>query len=322
MSSQIRVLFGAVLLAPLALLLTGRPTVAESDNDRRQTPDLVITEDSQLALLGKTGKAVIGSCKKEDALWHGKIALKNIGSAPVVVEERGSALPPIGAGERERERERRGEHPHLRAYVPNNIELRTDQWLTRSLGEFGQELLDVEIGVGKDKCRNYEAPPVFDERLSGLPGPIRMERMERGERGDDGPPDPYTWRIKKIQRALNEKGYAVNDDGEYGAQTIKALEAYFKDHHQVPPRDITKKPLPPETVSLLFEALGIPAPDVPPPGHGDTGPAIGGADECRRGVNLVPVYVEIDPERAIPDENRSNNRVQFTVAIDCSTVAK
>ena len=304
MNAQKSKVLDAVLLLPLALLLAGHSTAAESESDRRQTPDLVITEDSQLALLGKAGKAVIGSCKKDDPLWHGKIALKNIGSAPVVVEEKGSALPPIGAGEVAREREKRGP-PHVRAYVPNNIELRSDRWLTRTLAEFGQELLDIEIGGGKDKCRNYEAPPVFDERLSGLPGPIHVEHV------DEGQPDAYAWRIKKIQRALIEKGYSLTDDGDYGPRTIKALEAYFKDHHQPPPRDITLRPLPPETVSFLLEAFGIPASDGPPLGHGDGGAAIGSGDECRRGVNLVPVYIEIDPERAVPDENRSNNRVQF-----------
>jgi hypothetical protein len=91
--------------------------------------------------------------------------------------------------------------------------------------------------------------------------------------------------------------------------------------YQPPPRDITLRPLPPETVSFLLEALGIPAGDEPP-GHSDGGTAVGIGDECRRGVNLVPVYIEIDPERAIPDEVRSNNRVQFTVAIDCSNVAR
>jgi hypothetical protein len=75
-------------------------------------------------------------------------------------------------------------------------------------------------------------------------------------------------------------------------------------------------------VRAILEALGVgPEPAPPPPvvTGGTRGPS---GDECIRGINLVPIYLEIDPERAIENEDRSNNRVQFTVAIDCSHVAK
>jgi hypothetical protein len=110
-------------------------------------------------------------------------------------------------------------------------------------------------------------------------------------------------------------------DGDYGLETIKAIKALYKDRNQPPPPEVDQRPPPHKTVSILLEALGI-APEhlpLPPPPAASKS---GGSDECIRGTNLVPIYLEIDPERQIPDENRSNNRVQFTVAIDCSNVAR
>jgi hypothetical protein len=76
----------------------------------------------------------------------------------------------------------------------------------------------------------------------------------------------------------------------------------------------------------VLDALGI-GPGGPPPPPDEVAAPVKGTqnpagDECIRGINLVPIYVEIDPERRVPDENRSNNRVQFTVAIDCSNIAR
>ena len=72
-------------------------------------------------------------------------------------------------------------------------------------------------------------------------------------------------------------------------------------------------------MKILLEALGIPDEPLPPPPTASGGAA---SSECIRGINLVPIYLEIDPLRQIPNEERSNNRVQFTVAIDCSNVAR
>lgn len=319
MNSQSSSLPVVLLLVPLAFLLAAPSAAQDSEpsktTDRSNAPDLVITEDSQLALSGKTGKAVIGSCEQDQPLWKGKIALKNIGRTTVY------ATPPPAA---RLEPTRPQEWPHVRAYVPNNIVLMAEDRLEHDLGEFGQELIELEIGKGEPKCRNYGAPPVFDERLSGRPGPIfKREGPPEGL----GPEGPYMWRIKRIQRALIDKGYSVTDDGDYGPQTIRAVAAYFKDHRRTPPPEVFERPLSPEMANFLLEVLGAERHDErPEPGPG---PVVApsavistGGDECVRGINLVPIYIEIDPERQIPDENRSNNRVQFTVAIDCSNVAR
>jgi len=322
MNSRKSSVYVALLLLPSVSLLVGTSAANDVDrSDRITTPDLVITEDTRIALQGRKGKAVIGSCEFEAPLWEGKIAIKNIGSAPVEVEDedevdRDAALPRIGAdaeAHRREVRERRSKlPPHVRVYVPNNIELQAQDRLSHTLDEFGQELVYIEIGRRKNKCRNYDAPPVFDERVAGNPGPLSL------------PPPPiggYGWQIKRIQEALMAQGYhlTAGADGDYGPQTARAVVAFFKDHNQPPPPGIFRKPLAPETVSLLLEALKPEEAGEQP--TGSPGP-IGGGDECIRGVNIVPVYIEIDPERKIEGENRSNNRVQFTVAIDCSNIAK
>jgi hypothetical protein len=312
MDSQKSKIFWAVMSLPLALLFAGSAAAQQTEEgkpDRSNAPDLVISEDSQLALSGKTGKAVIGSCEQAKPLWEGKIALKNVGRASVL------ATPPPAA---RLEPQRPLEWPHVRAYVPNNIELQDEARLEHDLGEFGQELVQLEIGKGEPKCRNYNAPPVFDERLAGRPGPLY--RRDGPDDGPERPEDRYGWQIRRLQQSLIEKGYSLPSgvDGDYGPQTIRAIESFFKDRRQPPPREIYTKPVAPETLALLLEALGRgPRDDVPPP---EARAPVG--DECIRGVNLVPIYVELDPERQIPDENRSNNRVQFTVAIDCSNVAR
>jgi peptidoglycan hydrolase-like protein with peptidoglycan-binding domain len=205
----------------------------------------------------------------------------------------------------------------VRVYVPNNIELQAQVRLSHSLEEFGQELLEIEIGRGKNKCRNYDAPPIFDENLSGRPGPIRLQAPAE-------PVGGYGWRIKAIQHALIRKGYPLSSgpDGDYGPETARAVVAFFRDRHERPPAGIHQRPLPPEAVGFLLEALGA-------GGEGEseeidtaTTGSVGGGDECKRGVNLVPIYLEVDPDRKIMNENRSNNRVQFIVAIDCSNVAR
>jgi peptidoglycan hydrolase-like protein with peptidoglycan-binding domain len=111
----------------------------------------------------------------------------------------------------------------------------------------------------------------------------------------------------------------LRPDGDYGPETAAAVAAYFRDRRLPPPDGIHQRPASPETLSFLLEALaaGGESEEV---SNITTG--VVGGDECKRGVNLVPIYIEIDPERAIPNENRTNNRVQFTVSIDCSNVAK
>jgi hypothetical protein len=326
MDSKKSKLFGALLFLPLAVLLIGTSSAQDpkSDDDkadRSSAPDLVITEDTQIALRGRTGKAVTGSCKYEDPLWEGKIALKNIGGAPVVVEPatRRDRLTPVPAEDRlspvptGRDEEDDDRPYHVRVYVPNNIELQAEARLSHDLDEFGQELLEIEIGRGKNKCRNYDAPPVFDENLSGRPGPIPSV--------PDAPFEEYGWRIKKIQHALIQKGYPLHPDGDFGPESARAALTYFKDRHIPPPPGIELKPLPPETVTFLLEALAIGVGEEDVDSAAITG-SVGGGDECKRGVNLVPIYLEVDPDRQIKNENRSNNRVQFTVAIDCSNVAR
>jgi len=330
MDSKICKAFGALLFLPLAVLLASASAANDSDDaktDMTAAPDLVITEDTQIALHGRNGKAVTGSCKYEDPLWEGKIALKNIGNKTIEVpeedeeEERETPVVPPVAGEKrvlsaaeEKRRREREEHPHVRAYVPNNIEFRSGARLTHSLDEFGHELVTLSIGKGKNKCRNYDAPPVFDEHLSGVTGPLPAQSLP--------PPfDGFGWRIKRIQHALIQKGYPLRPDGDYGPETARAVAAYFRDRRIPPPPGIHEKPVAPETVSFLLEALAASG-----EGDGEEADAVPtggvGGDECKRGVNLVPIYVEIDPERTIPDENRTNNRVQFTVAIDCSNFAR
>jgi hypothetical protein len=312
MSSHKSSLLVALLCLPLAWLSAGS-SVAQGANgdasDKNANPDLVITEDSQIAPQGRIGKAVVGSCKTADPLWQGYIALKNIGGAPVKVEGRHERLATTGGQEEELA-------PHVRVYVPNHIELQGEARLSHDLKPFGQELLKVSIGQDAPKCRNYDAPPVFDERLSGQPGPIyRSEERER-----KGPADPLARRIKRIQAVLIDKGFPLSSgpDGDYGPETIRALIAFFKQRHQAPPPHFRQRPPRPETVHLLLEALGIGLEPPPPPPP----PRSAGGDECIKGINLVPVYVEIDPLREIDGEDRSNNRVQFTVAIDCSNVAR
>jgi hypothetical protein len=333
MDSKKSKVFGALLFLPLAVLLVGTSAANDDDADQKkradvETPDLVITEDTQIALHGRNGKAVTGSCKYEDPLWEGKVALKNIGNRTIEVpeeeeeeEETRPLVPPIG-GERElrkaeealKEKERELRPPHVRVYVPNNIEFRADRRLTHDLSEYGQELLTIKIGEKKNKCRNYDAPPVFDERLSGVAGPLPAPAAAAA-----APYDGYGWRIKRIQHALIQKGYPLTPDGDYGPETSRAVAAYFRDRRLPPPDGIHRKPISPETVSFLLEALaaGGESEEVETVTTGGVG-----GDECKRGVNLVPIYIEIDPERDIPNENRTNNRVQFTVAIDCSNVAR
>ena len=313
-----------VLFLPLAVLLVSTSAAQDTDSDNKKVdqnsaPDLVITEDTQIALRGRTGKAVTGSCKYEDPLWEGKIALKNIGGAPVVVDpeptrrDRLTPVPtdrlsPVPTTEDEDD-----ERPfQVRVYVPNNIELQAQARLSHTLDEFGQELLEIEIGRNKNKCRNYDAPPVFDERLSGTAGPLPPV--------PDAPFDGYGWRIKKIQHALLQKGYLCVLTVTMVRKRSRAVETYFRDRHLPLPPGIHLRPLPPETVSFLLEALAASGPEE----EVDTGSTgtVGGGDECKRGVNLVPIYLEVDPDRQIKNENRSNNRVQFTVAIDCSNVAR
>jgi hypothetical protein len=297
--------FGALLFLPLAVLLVS--TAAAQDDDSQDFPDLVITEDTQMG--ERLGKVVKGSCESNAPLWEGYIAIKNIGKATVPAKLEGEARwdPAAAAAARAS-----GKYwPHVRAYVPNNIQLKAEHRLDSDLGYLGQELVELSIGEGEPKCRNYSAPPVFDENLSGRPGPINLPAPAESGGG-------YGWRIKAIQHALIRKGYALSSgpDGDYGPETARAVAALFRDRRERPPAGIHQRPLPPETVTLLLEALEI---DIG--GEVET-PGYSGDDECVRGINLVPVYVEIDPERKIVNENRSNNRVQFTVAIDCSNVGK
>jgi hypothetical protein len=326
MDSKKSKLFGALLFLPLAVLLVGTSAAQDADSDEKKAdqssaPDLVITEDTQIALRGRTGKAVTGSCKYEDPLWEGKIALKNIGGAPVEVEPeppRHDRLSPVSPPDRlspvpTNQQDDEDDRPyHIRVYVPNNIELQAQARLSHTLDEFGQELLEIEIGRNKNKCRNYDAPPVFDENLSGRPGPIPVPDTP-------SPYDGYSWRIKKIQHVLIQKGYPVHPDGDFGPESARAVLGYFRDRHIPPPPGIHSKPLAPETVSFLLEALAVGGEEDVDTGSTGT---VGGGDECKRGVNLVPIYLEVDPDRRIKNENRSNNRVQFTVAIDCSNVAR
>lgn len=311
MSSDRSKLLVTLLFLPLAWLSAGASVAQGADGDetdKNASPDLVITEDSQIAPQGRIGKAVVGSCKTADPLWQGYLAIKNIGGAAVKVEGRKERLSTTGAQDEEIA-------THVRVYVPNHIELQGEARLSHDLKPYGQELLKVSIGEGLPKCRNYDAPPVFDERLSGRPGPLyRSEAHER-----KGPEDRLARRIKRIQAVLIDKGFPLSSgpDGDYGPETIRALTAFFKQRHQAPPPHFRLRPPPPETVNLLLEALGIGLEPPPPP------PRVGGGgDECSKGINLVPVYVEIDPLREIDGEDRSNNRVQFTVAIDCSNVAR
>jgi hypothetical protein len=268
-------------------------------------PDLVITEDTQLTLEDKRSKrgvkAVVGSCEYAQPLWEGRIALKNIGDDVVKLES-------TKTGVLTKETEPDELPPHVRVYVPNYIYLANQTRLTHALEPFGQESLHLEIGRNEEKCRDYGPPPIFDEALSGHPGPLEPT---------DGPYGGYGWRIKKIQRALIDQGYpmASGPDGDYGPETSRAVAAYFKNLGQSPPREIYQRPLPPETVTFLLDTLGA---------NGETEDAKEdrGSNECVRGYNYVPVYIEIDPERDIENENTSNNRVQFTVEIDCGGVAK
>jgi hypothetical protein len=319
-SNKKSTLIVALLLLPLQLSLadtsfaqaTPEPERRRQSDHKSNNPDLVFTEDTQLALSGKVGKAVIGSCEEDQPLWKGKIAIKNIGRATVYAEP-----PPESRLVPTRELD----WPHVRAYVPNNIELQAEARLKDDLGEFGQELIELSIGEDEPKCRNYDAPPVFDEHLSGHPGPLYQTPAP------PPPPtgDPLSIQIKRIQTALIEKGYPLPAaDGDYGPNTIRALKALFKERNQPPPPGINQRPPSPQTVALLLDALGIgkEPPPGPVPAPIATGSTKTGRDECIRGINLVPIYLEIDPERQIPDEDRSNNRVQFTVAIDCSHVAK
>lgn len=322
MGSKKSTLIVAVLVLPLQLIIAGTSFSQEQEagkrnrsDDRNNNPDLVITEDTQLALSGKVGKAVIGSCEEDQPLWKGKIAIKNIGRTAVKGRKEESRLLTSGEGRKV---------PTLRAYVPNNIELQDENWFQDDLGEYGQEVIELSIGEGEPKCRNYDAPPVFDERLSGRPGPLYQTPAPPPP--PLPPEDALSIQIKRIQTALIEKGYPLPNgpDGDYGANTIRALKALFKERNQPPPPGINQRPPSPQTVKLLLDALGI-GPEPPPP---SPSPIVTGdirrpgGDECIRGINLVPVYLEIDPERAIENEDRSNNRVQFTVAIDCSHVAK
>jgi hypothetical protein len=287
-----------LLLPPLAVLLAG-PAAAQHVG-----PDLVITEDTQLTLEGKRSKrgvkAVVGSCEYGQPLWEGKIALKNIGDAAVKLPPRTSVL----GGEAEKEEL----PPHVRVYVPNYIYLTAQARLTHTLEPYGQELLRLQIGREEEKCRDYGPPPIFDEALSGHPGPLQPN--------EGGPYGGYGWQIKKIQSALIDQGYpmASGPDGDYGPETSRAVAAYFKNLGQSPPREIYQRPLPPETVTFLLETLA-------PSGESDDATETR-SNECVRGYNYVPVYIEIDPERAVENENAANNRVQFTVEIDCGGVAK
>ena len=328
MSWQVRVMsfgeyyrFGAFILL-LAALIANSTSTAVANGEQGTPPDLVITEDSQLALKGRSGSAVLGSCQTADPLWKGKIALKNIGATEIVVEEAnvsqqnqsgGGLQLPLDVKKKEELIERA---PHVRIYVPNNIELQDNERLTHNLKELGQELLELEIGEGVNKCRNYSAPPVFDSRLSGRPG-----RIVRRENPAPSTQSQYNLQIKRLQTALIEKGYSLRygADGDYGPDTIIALQAFFKDSGKPPPAKFNYTPLPAEVVTLLLDALGV----------GDSVVAeeqvvhnVVGSDECIKGVNYVPVYIEIDPLRGIQNENRSNNRVQFTVEIDCTSVAR
>jgi hypothetical protein len=302
MDSQKTTFRPALLLLPLAALLSG-PAAAQTDGKAAESkhngPDLVITEDTQLGT--RVGKAIIGSCEENKPLWEGKIAIKNIGRTTVEAKPAGTRLEGPG----------KSEGPHIRAYVPNNIELRAEEWLKDDLAEFGQELVPLSIGLRKPKCRNYDAPPVFDERVSGQPGPPPYP--------PEGPVDDgIAWRVKKIQAVLIDKGYALGSgaDGDYGPKTIKAILAFFKDRKQDPPPGVHQRPPPPETLSILLDVLDIASEPPPAATHAS------GGSECTRGINLVPIYLEIDPERKIEDENTSNNRVQFTVAIDCKNIAR
>lgn len=323
MNSKISKVFAALLFLPMAVLLVSTsaaqntPPARDDDTeaskvDSDQIPDLVITEDTQMG--DRDGKVVKGSCEKDEPLWEGAIAIKNIGrsTVPWSLHDREARFDPLEAAKEAAEKNNpKVWWPHVRAYVPNNIQLKAEARLTYDLDYLGQELVDLSIGKGEPKCRNYGAPPIFDERLSGRPGPLRVP---------DGPTGGYGDQIRRIQQGLNGKGYPVHVDGDYGPETSRAVAAYFKGRGDRPPPGIHQKPLSPETVALLLDVL-----DERDDDNIETaspGPGYGGDDECVRGINLVPVYIEIDPERRIKNENRSNNRVQFTVAIDCSNVGR
>ena len=310
-----------------------KPNYSRSENYRGKNgyqdirPDLVITEDSQIALKGRSGKSVIGSCQDDDALWKGKIAIKNIGRATVQVlspdldEDDVRSDAPLDvftqkqrekARERareEKEREQRDKYPpHVRVYVPNNIELFQEKRLSYSLKQFGQELLEFEIGKGENKCRDYRSPPVFDPYLSGFPkrGGYRSQSKQLAHR----------WKVRQIQLALiNKKLLSAHPNGIYGPQTRTALKAYFKSLKRKVPVGVTHKELSPTLIRLLFEVLKITS-------KVETSVIYQTDSECIKGLNYVPIYVEIDPKRKIRNEKRNNNKVQFTVEIDCTSVAR
>jgi len=298
---------------PLELLIVGASIAQEApelDNGKASEdwgpqPDLVFGEDSQLALAGRFGKAIVGSCQHEDPLWVGKIAIKNISGATVGVD------PASPSGVEIARREREG-WPLVRAYVPNNIDFQAEGRLEHDLGEFAQELVKLSIGRNQNKCRNYDAPPVFDERLSGRPGPLYQSTAQTA-----APADILGRQIRMIQTALIKKGYRLPSgaNGDYGTETIEALKIFYKDQSEPQPPRMDLTPPSPNTVRILLGSLGIGSPS--PTASGGSG-----SDECIRGINLVPVYLEIDPQRHIPEENRSNNKVQIMVAIDCSNIAR
>jgi hypothetical protein len=211
MNSQSGKLFVAVLSLQFAAFAGASAAQEGNRKAGDDSPDLVITEDSQLAPQGRMGKAVIGSCEQDKPLWEGKIAIKNIGRGLVKAKEtRLEFDKPFYV---------------VRAYIPNNIQLMDQKPLKNDLSEFGQELVRLSIGEGEPKCRNYNAPPVFDEHLSGRPGPI----YAGGEGGPPPPPpgpgpspeDKYGWRVKRLQHALIEKGYSLPADGRGSARRAR-----------------------------------------------------------------------------------------------------
>jgi formylglycine-generating enzyme required for sulfatase activity len=371
---------GATEVSPGEQETTGADT-STADVDTEPKPDLVIAGDTQLALSARNGKTVAGSCKLNEPLWEGKIALKNIGPATLPARPERELGPAILGPAMRIGPDHQSDWPHVRAYVPTNSQLHTQARLANDLGAFAQEAISLEIGREMPKCRNYDAPPVFDERLSGRPElygasgsddcirginhvPIYLEidpeRQIAGENRSNNrmqftvaidcsnvaTSNPDLVFTEDTQLALSGRaGKAVVGscqvedplwEGRISIKNIGGAAVLAGPEQQDRLSPIMSQDLPPHVRAYvptnselkdekrLGNDLGESGQEFIALSIGENMPKCraSGSDDCARGINLVPLYLEIDPDRQIPGENRSNNRAQFIVAIDCSNVAK
>ena len=258
-------------------------------------PDLVITTDSRIPLQG--------SCEKDSPLWTGTIAIKNIGDAEAAFGGGG------GLTDGSILDSSKPENVILSVYVPQNIDIKQEEGLQRSLKPLDQRGFGISIGEGRlKKCRFFSQPPTIrnlDGRYSSTYGYNTSTAISSANSNGS---------VRALQRALMAKGYELpkfGDDGDYGSETEAALRDYYADNGGDLPSDISGRPLSQKTINVILAQL-------------DSTFSNQNRPSCSTGARgareHVTIYAVVDPGDEIAEHNEANNSATFTVHIDCSKV--